>query len=375
MMEIPLCRPAIGKEELERVEEVLHSGWLTSGKYNNEFEKELAKYIGAKHAICVNSCTSALQLAIELQGITGEVLVPSFTFVASANSIVNSKATPVFVDVDYDTCNIDVEKAKRKMSDNTEAIMPVHFGGQPCDMEAIMRLARDYNLRVIEDSAETLGATFNGKQAGSFGDANCFSFFPTKNITTGEGGAIVTNNDELAEKSRAYVGHGIGSSTFEREKGGKPWFKNAIYAGYNYRMSNILAAIGYEQIKKIDALNSSRVERAKQLTDEIEGIKGIQTPKVAKGATHVYQMYTIKVPQGKRNDLVHYLRGCGIGATVHFDPPVHEQAFYKEKMLNTDDLEVTERLSKEILTLPMFPDISSEEISYIASNLRQYFGA
>ena len=373
-MKIPLCKPAVGKEEIERVKEVLHSGWLTSGKYNAAFEEELAKYIGITHAICVNSCTSALQLAIEAQGITGEILVPSFTFVASANAIVTSGATPVFVDVDYDTCNMDIEKAKRKIYDSTEAIMPVHFGGQPCDMVGVMKLAGDYNLKVIEDSAETLGATFKGKQAGSFGHANCFSFFPTKNITTGEGGALVTNDDKLAEKVRAYVGHGIGSSASEREKQDKPWLREAMYAGYNYRMSNILAAVGYEQIRKIDGLNRGRQEKAKRLTEEIKDIKEIQVPKVAEGATHVYQMYTIKVPKERRDDLVHYLRACGIGASVHFDPPIHKQSFYRKKMFNADDLDVTETLSKEIVTLPMFSGISDAEIDYIVSKLRIYLG-
>src|SRR3989344_6438765 len=234
---IPLCIPDIGDEEVNSVKEVLKSGWLVHGPKTKEFEKKFAGYTGTKKAISVNSCTSALQLVIQALGLKGEIIVPSFTFVASANAIVTAGCKPVFCDIDYDTCNIDPKKIEEKITKKTSAIMVVHYAGQSCEMDKIMEIAKKHNLVVIEDSAECIGGTFYGKKAGSFG-IGCFSFFPTKNMTTGEGGMITLNDEKLAEKIKALSVHGILSTTFEREKKEKPWLRAASYAGYNYRMSD-----------------------------------------------------------------------------------------------------------------------------------------
>ena len=364
---IPLCIPDIGEDEIAAVIEVLRSGWLAHGPKNKIFEEMFADYIKVKHAIAMNSCTSALQLAIEAQRITGEVIVPSFTFVASANAIVTSGAQPVFVDIEYDTCNIDATKIAEAISKNTEAIMIVHYGGQSCDMDAILDIAKCNGLAVIEDSAETLGGEYKGNKTGSFA-TGCFSFFPTKNITTGEGGILTTNDDELARRVRALLGHGISSTTFKREKENKPWFRAATEAGYNYRMSNILAAIGVEQLKRIDIMNARRRQHAAYLTEKLSQIPEVIVPVEKDFNKHVYQMYTIKL-QNKinRDKFVIRLRKEGVGASVHFDPPVHLQPRYSEPEYSKYDLSVTERVASTIVTLPMYPQLKMDDLDFIVT--------
>jgi perosamine synthetase len=360
---IPLCVPNIGEEELTLVEEVLKSGWLTHGSYNEQFERDFAKYLGVKRAVSMNSCTSALHLAIEVQGITGEVIAPSFTFVASANAIVTGGATPVFADVEYETCNVDPCSIKDKLSPRTEAIMPVHFGGQSCRMDEIMVIAKKHGLAVIEDSAETIGGEFKGQKTGTFG-TGCFSFFPTKNITTGEGGMLTTEDDALADKARAYVGHGISKRESERERTERPWFRSATYAGYNFRMSNLLAAIGVAQLKKLDDMNEKRRQHAAYLKTKLADIEEIDLPVEVEYCKHIYQMFTIKVKNMDRNAFVRRLREKGIGASVHFDPPVHLQGYYVERFGRVH-LPVTEQIADSIVTLPLYPQLEKAALDRI----------
>ncbi|MFC1741060.1 DegT/DnrJ/EryC1/StrS family aminotransferase [Nanoarchaeota archaeon] len=369
-MDVPLCRPYLGKEELERIKAVLDSGWLVHGPNCKQLEKDFAEFIGVKHALTLNSCASALQLALQAKGITGEVIVPSFTFVASANTIVNAGAKPVFAEIDYGTCNIDPAKIEEKITDKTEAIMPVHYAGQPCDMEAIMKIAKEHNLAVIEDSAETLGADFKGKQAGSFG-IGCFSFFPTKNMTTGEGGMITTDDDAVADKVKAFKGHGIGTSTFDREHVDEPWYREAVLAGYNYRMCDVLAAIGVVQLGKLKEMNTLRRKHSEFLNKNLP-TDYVDLPVKAEGCDHVYQMYTIKVHDSiDRTKFVHYLRDKGVGASVHFDPPAHLHSYYRKNFPVTG-LDVTEKVARSIVTLPMFPTLTEEELDYM---IKQVEGA
>lgn len=369
-MIIPLSIPEICEEEINLVNEVLKSGWLAHGPKGKEFEHNFAKYIGMKHAISLNSCTSALHLAIQAQHITGEVILPSFTFVASANSIVTAGAKPVFADIDYDTCNINPEKIRMAITDKTEAIMPVHYAGQSCKMDEIMEIAQEHNLKVIEDSAECIGGNFNNKKTGSF-STGCFSFYPTKNLTVGEGGMITTDDHILAKKIEALRAHGIPSSTFERERKEKPWVRAATYAGYNFRLCDILASIGIAQLKKLDTMNEMRRRHAAYLNKRLGDVNGIDMPVELKGCKHVYQMYTIKLHEHiDRTRFISQLRAAGIGASVHFDPPVHRQPYY-EKYSN-NDLKVTERVADSIVTLPMYPSLKKEEIDYVADNVIKF---
>ena len=329
---IPLCIPYIEQAEKDAVIEVIESGWMSHGPYNKKFEEDFAEFLGVKHAISMNSCSSALEVSLVANKIKGDVVVPSFTFVATANAVINAGATPVFCEVNPKTRNVTAELIERALTPLTEAIIVVHFGGQPCPMNEISALCQKRKLLLIEDSAETLGATWNGKQAGSFG-VGCFSFYPTKNITTGEGGMLTCNDDDMAAHARMLIAHGVPSSAHEREKQVMPWQRDAMTAGHNFRMSSILAAIGYHQLKKVNTINQMRVDVARHYDQRLAASLhlGVETPYVDPMATHGYQMYTIVVPMKKRNGLVLYLREKGIGASVHFDPPVHMQTYYCDK--------------------------------------------
>lgn len=370
-IKVDLSKPDITKDEIKNVVEVLESGWLAPGKYNDLFEESFKKFIGTKYALSMNSCASALEIAIKANEITGEVIVPSFTWVASVNAIVNNGATPVFCDIDFDTRNVTAEHIKPLINSKTEAVMVVHFAGQPCVMDEIKKLCNDNGLLLIEDSAETLGAKSNKQQAGSFG-IGCFSFFPTKNITTGEGGMFTCNDELIYKKAKSLIGHGIGSTTYERTNK-IAWYREAVLSGHNFRMSNILAAIGYAQFGRLQEMNNKRKSAAdiyNQLLNKNSDL--VTIPKVNDNVEHVYQMYTITVDKKIRNKLVDNLNKRNVGASVHFDPPVHLQEFYKDFEVR-ETLENTEALSNSIITLPMYVNISEEEIYYVVDSLQKSF--
>jgi perosamine synthetase len=371
-MKIPLSKPDIDAREIEAVQEVLNSGWLTDGPKNIELEKNFASYIGVKRAVSLNSGTSALFLALKALGITGEVILPSFTFVASANAVVTAGATPVFADIQYGSCNIDPERIREKITRRTEAIMVVHYAGQSAEMDRISQLAEKYNLALIEDSAETIGGEFNEKKTGSFG-IGCFSFFPTKNMTTGEGGMLTTNDDALADRVKALAGHGIIKSTMQREHDKEPWHREAFLAGYNFRLSNLLAALGVEQLKKLDRMNAQRRRHAAHLNKRLPD-QWIDTPVEMPRCFHVYQMYTIKLKGIDRTMFIKSLRDEGIGVSVHFDPPVHLQEFYRAHYPCEDgDLPATENVAHSIVTLPMYPQMTKEELDYLIDTIKTVF--
>ena len=370
MRKIPLCIPYTGQEEKDAVIEVIDSGWYAHGPKNHEFERGFAEYHGVKHALSVNSCTSAIHLAVEGLGLTGEVILPSFTFVASANAVITGGAKPVFADIEWDTCNIDPDSIERLITKDTEAIMPVHYGGQSADMTRITDIAKKHKLHVIEDSAETIGGTHHDQLAGTFG-IGCFSFYPTKNLTTGEGGMLTTNDDDLAQRVKAMLAHGIDKSTYEREDKEKAWFRSASRVGYNFRMSNILAAIGVEQLKKLPEMNKMRRDLAARLTKALSEIEEIIPPIERSENKHVYQMYTIRLQDGlDRDDFVRRLNGEGIGASIHFFPPVHHMKPYQGQEFRRDDLTITEKVIREIVTLPMYPQMTDDDLAYMVDRIK-----
>lgn len=370
--QVPLSLPSIGDEERRAVLDVLDSGWLTHGPKNHEFELAFARYHGVGHAVSMNSCASALHVAVEGLGLTGEVIVPSFTWVASANAIVKGGAVPVFADIDEATCNIDPASIEHLITPRTEAIMPVHYGGQTADMTAIMRIAGAHGLAVIEDSAETLGGTHHGTKAGAFA-VGCFSFFPTKNITTGEGGMLTTSDAALARRVRSLIGHGVDKSTYEREVAAKPWFRSASVVGYNFRLSNFQAAMGIAQLAKLDRLNAQRRELARLYNEELGDMQELSVPLEVPGNHHVYQMYTVRVREAARRDaLVNFLRDAGVGASVHFSPAVHEMVPYAAHR-RMGDLPVTADVASRIVTLPMYPDMHRDDVTYVCEATRRFF--
>jgi len=364
-MKVQMGKPSISASDYEAVIATLSTGWLTHGPKTHEFEDRFAKYIGVKRAIAMNSCTSALFLAVKALGITGEVIMPSFTFVATANAVVTAGATPVFADIEGDTCNISPWDIEDKITSRTEAIMPVHFAGHPCEMGEIMEIAEKHALAVIEDSAETLGGEYHWQKAGSFG-IGCFSFFPTKAMTTGEGGMLTTNDDALADKVRALVGHGLVKTPYERESTDRPWYRIAKYPGYNFRMSEILGVLGYEQLKRLPEMNAKRRKIAAFYHGGLDDLSDIVLPTERENCAHVYQIFTIKVrPPIMRDAFVAKLRKRGVMAAVHFDPPLHHMAIFPDA-----DLPVTDVVSERIVTLPMFPDMTDEQMRYVVGTVK-----
>tara|TARA_B100000925_G_C22000714_1_gene471154 strand:- start:932 stop:2071 length:1140 start_codon:yes stop_codon:yes gene_type:complete len=371
---IPLCVPSIGRNELKIASEILKSKWLTHGKYNDLFEQNFAKYIGVKYALSLNSCTSALELAIKANGLKkkDEVIVPSFTWVASANAILNGGATPVFCDSDIETRNTTARHIEKCITKKTKAIMIVHYGGQCCDMDGILKLVRKYDLILIEDSAETIGSKWKNRMAGSFG-IGCFSFFPTKNITTGEGGMITSNDKKFIDKCKLLIAHGIDKTTYQREYATKPWIKISVLAGHNYRLSNLLAGIGFEQLKRINKLNTKRVKVAKKYYKVLGKLKEIQLPIFKKYTNHTFQTFSILVPKKDRENLLIYLNLKGIGASVHFTPALHQQRLFKKHKRKKINLKNSEIISDSSISLPIYPDMKDSDIYYVCKNIIDYF--
>ena len=356
---------------MQAVVAVLRSGWLAHGKKNQEFEELLKEYFGVSEAVVVNSGASALLLSLLALDIRKEVLVPSFTMSASAHAIVLAGATPVFVEVEEETGTMDPARLEEKVTSHTQAIMPVHFAGQSCKMDQILAIAKRYKLMVIEDSAEAIGARYKGRLAGTFGDAGCLSFWASKNITTGEGGAVLTNKKRIADRVRIFMAHGMPTTTLQREKAITPWKRDSIAAGFNMRMSDINAAIGVVQMKKINELNARRKKFAAYLTNKLSSVSGLRPLTALPECDHVYQMYVVQLSHAAlRDKLVRALRARGIGASVHFDPPVHQQVFYRKRN-GAVSLPVTEHLASRVITLPLFPDMSFHDCDDIARAIKE----
>ena len=373
-MKIPLSKVSFGAKEKSTLIKIFKSGWLTHGEYNIKFEKKFAKLIKSNYSLTLNSCTSALELAIKCQNIRGEIIVPSFTWVSSANAILNAGAIPVLCDSDIRTRNVTAALIKPLITKKTEAIMIVHYGGQCCEMDEIMKICKKEKLKLIEDSAETLGGTWKGQQAGSWG-VGCFSFFPTKNISTGEGGMITCSNKNLFNKFKLMAAHGISTQSIEREKKKSlPWHKISKLAGHNFRMSNLLAGIGFEQLKKIKELNLKRRKSAKLYSKLInEYSLPINTPYEHPYAKHVYQTYAINVDKQIRDSLLFFLRKKGIGASVHFTPPLHKHPFFKKKCKIRTKLKNAEYLSDTMISLPMHSNLFDTEVEYVCKILKDFF--
>lgn len=369
---IPLSKPNLGPEESAAVKKVLESGWLAHGPKNEELEESFAKYLGVKHARTFNSCASALFLAVKALGIKGEVILPSFTFVASANAIETAGAKPIFADINPRTLNLDPQSLASKITARTEAVMPVHIAGLACDMGAITALAKKHKLAVIEDSAEAIGAEYQGRKTGTFG-VGCFSFFPTKNMTTGEGGMIATNDKKIAKIVKTLGAHGISKDTYSRLKSKKPWLRAATLAGYNMRMSNVLAALGVEQLKKLEMMNDQRIAHSAYLTAGLSGLD-LALPLAGPTYRHVYQMYIIQVNPKFRDRMLRYLISAGIGATVFADPPVHQQFYYQDKYrMKPGSLPETERAAKSNIVLPMFCQMTRDDLDKIILTINNFF--
>lgn len=354
MSEIRLARPIIGFREIISVVRVLISGKLAQGKYVGNFESEFSKLVMSRECVAVNSGTSGLHVALLALGVGpgDEVIVPSFTFAATANSVSLTGATPVFADIDFDTFNISTRSIEELITPRTKAIQVVHLYGLPADMSAVVDIAREHNLLIIEDAAQAHLASIKGQPVGTFGDAAVFSFYPTKNMTSGEGGMVVLKDSEIARTVRLL-----------RNQGMEKRYENEI-VGMNLRMTEMHAAIGLEQLKKISKWTAKRIKNATYLSREL---KTVVCPETPPGYTHVYHQYTIKV-NGDRDSFIEYLRSHGIESGIYYPKPVHRLPAF-----NIDiTLPNTERACSQVISLPIHPKLKNKDLRRIVRVLNGY---
>jgi len=363
----------MSQEEEDAVVEVLRSGWLTTGAKALQFEEDFAQFKGCKHAVSVNSCTAALHLALVALGIGSgdEVITTPITWPSTVNVIIHQGARPVFVDVEPGTLNIDPEKIEEKITWRTKAIIPVHLAGHVCDMGPITRIAHRHNLFVIEDAAHALEAEYLGYKTGTIGDVGCFSFYVTKNITSGEGGILTTNDDKLAELVRMYSFGGIDRSAWKRygSAGYKHW--EVIYPGYKYNMPDILATIGICQLRKADTFWDTRRIHSESYDAAFRGIPEIITPTREAYAKHSYHLYIIQIDTDKltadRDVIMNAIQDEGIGIGIHFRN-LHLQQCYREKYgYRRGDFPVAERASDRIISLPLYPRLTPDDVQDVAN--------
>jgi len=355
---IHMAKPQIGDEEKQAVMEVLDSGIIAQGPRTKAFEEGFAKMCGVKYAVATSSGTTALHVALLAHGVGNgdEVITSAFTFIASANSILYAGGRPVFVDIDPRTFNLDVNQIEAAITPRTKAVLPVHLYGLACDMEPIMNLAEKYGLAVIEDACQSHGAQYKGKKVGSFGTGT-FSLYPTKNMTSGEGGMITTSDPVIEEKSRVIRQHGMRVRYYHDE------------LGFNFRMTDVHAAIGLAQMNKLDKFNEKRQANAKFLS---ENLKGVTLPFVPDRQTHVFHQYTIRVPEGKRDTLRTHLQEKGVGSEVYYPVPIHKQTFYVNELGYNDNLPETEKAAHEVLSLPVHVGLSPSDLELIVAIVNEF---
>lgn len=367
MPNIPLSSPHLTDIEQQAVADVLHSGRLSLGPKVVQFEEMVASYAGARHAIAVSSGTSGLHLCVKALGIGDgdEVITSPFSFVASANCILYERAVPVFVDIDPRTLNLDIRHLESRITDRTKAVLPVHVFGLPCDMRPLMELAARHDLHVIEDACEAIGAKYDGRQVGTFGECGVFAFYPNKQMTTGEGGAIVTDSDAIAAHCRSLRNHG--------RLDDDPWLAHERL-GYNYRLSDIHCALGVAQIGRLEELLSKRRAVAETYSCLLKEVEGITLPCQLTGMTRSWFVYVVlldvQFSRMRRDRILEGLKARGIGCSNYF-PPIHLQPFYARSFgFREGDFPITESVSGRTIALPFYGDLREEDMRYVVDGLR-----
>jgi len=358
---ISIAKPMIGEEEKQAVLEVLDSGMLAQGPRVKAFEEAFAAMCGVSHAIATSSGTTALHVALLAHniGADDEVITSPFTFIASANSILFTGARPVFVDIDPVTFDLDPAQLEAAITSRTKAIMPVHLFGLLADMDAIQAIADKHGLAIIEDACQAHGAALRDKRAGSFGTGT-FSLYPTKNITSAEGGMVTTSDDRIAENCRVIRQHGMRRRYYHDE------------LGFNFRMTDVHAAIGLAQLHKLERFNAHRIANARFLSAKL---RGVTVPVVPEGYTHVFHQYTIRVGGGKRDALVEHLKANGIGTGVYYPVAIHQQTYYTQTLGYNQVLPEAERATEEVLSLPIHPALSQEDLHTIVNTINAFMEA
>ena len=353
-IKVSIAKPIIGDEEIENVVEVMKSGMIAQGPKVEEFEQKFADWVGAEYGIAVNSGTAALHTALLACGIgpEDEVITSPFTFIASGNSILYTGAKPVFADIDLKTYTLNPDAIEGLITENTKAILPVQLYGQSANMDRINEIAEKHGLIVIEDAAQAHGATCNGQKVGSIGDMSCFSFYPTKNMTTSEGGIITTDDEDLAENAKVFRAHGA-SVRYHHDE-----------IGYNFRMTDIAAAIGLAQLDKIDGFNNKRIANANYLNEGLKDVDGVITPYCAYGSKHVYHQYTIRVEKGDRDDWVDIINDCGVGTGIHYPIPLYNQPIYRSLGIE-GNCPNAELAADNVISLPVHPSLTKDDLDLV----------
>ncbi len=385
---LPFALPSIGEEEIAEVVDSLRSGWITAGPKVKRFEADFVQYVGCKHAIAVSSCTAALHIALTALGIGSgdEVIVPTLTFCSTANVVVHLGAKPVLVDVGSDF-NVHHDDIVRAITSRTRAIVPVHFSGQACDLTAIYEVARQYNLDVVEDAAHAIGTEYGGRKVGNayftqnWGlkrHAVCFSFYAIKNMTTGEGGMIATSDDDLAERMRLLSLHGMSRDAWKRYTGSGSWYYEILAAGYKDNMTDIQAALGIHQLKKLDSFIAARARYAQMYSEAFAFLPEIAIPKVNPGQRHAWHLYVIQLMLDRieidRSQFIQELHAHNIGTSVHFIP-VHLHPYYQERFgYRRGDLQQAEQLFDRIVSLPLYPSMTDEDVQDVIRAVQDVVG-
>ena len=369
---LPFHQPSIDDKEIKDVINVLKSGWLTTGPQTMQFEKDFSRYTGSKYAIAVNSGTAALHLALEAIGLKAgdEVIVPTMTFAATAEVVRYFSAKPVLIDCNRDTFNIEIESVEKYLENNSgivKAIIPVHIAGQSCDMDSIVKLARRYGLKVIEDAAHALPAKNKGKMVGTIGDITAFSFYATKNITTGEGGMITTDNKEFADRIRIMSLHGISKDAWKRYTSEGSWYYEIIYPGYKYNLTDIASAIGINQLKKCDRFYERRKKIADMYTEAFNESETVEPPLVEQENQHAWHLYIIQLDLEKltidRAGFINEMKARNIGTSVHFIP-LHMHPYYRETYgYSQDDFSNASYVYQRIVSLPIYPKMTDNDVN------------
>jgi dTDP-4-amino-4,6-dideoxygalactose transaminase len=370
---LPFHVPEIGEEEIRSVVETLKSGWLTTGSKVKAFEEDLSAYVGAVHAVAVNSGTAALHLALDAIGIRegDEVILPTMTFAATAEVVLYFKANPVLLDCQPDTLNLEPNRLEAAITPKTKAIIPVHIGGQSCDMDPILEIARAHDLNVIEDAAHALPASYKGRKVGTISDITCFSFYATKTITTGEGGMATTDNSEWAKRMRVMSLHGISHDAWKRYTKEGSWYYEILQPGFKYNLTDIAAAIGIEQLKKSDEFWNARKRIAGIYDDGFADSPEIQTPVSRPFAQHAWHLYPIQLNLERlrinRKDFVEKLHERGIGTSVHFIP-LHLHPYYRDTFgYRPGDFPIASSVFERLISLPIYPKMTDSDIEQVVA--------
>lgn len=368
---VPFYRQSFGKNEVAEVVDTIKSGWVTTGRKTHRFENEIAEYLNARHTVAVNSCTAAMHLLLRASGIGpgDEVVTTPYTFASTSEAILYTGARPVYCDINYDTLNIEPEDAATKINKKTKVLLPVHIAGLPVDLDGFVRLARRHKIKLFDDAAHALGAEYKGKMVGTIGDGSAFSFYATKNLTTGEGGMVATRHTRLADKIRLLSLHAMSKGAWKRYSKGGSWRYDLMDLGYKYNLSDLAASLGLAQFARFKEFQMRRRRAARIYIRNLKEISAVKLPVIEEQSIHAWHLFMIRLRLNRlrinRDQFIAELNARKIGTSVHFIP-LFLQTFYRRHLgLNKKDFPNADRAFREAITLPFFPDLKPEEIEYV----------